>query len=127
MLRLTYPAHRFSRALCSAFSFVCSFVISSDSTLPLPPTLSFFTFYCFLFLVSCLQVVASAEEVVFALTMLPLVLMVGFGIFRVDWVAVTTPPAAGDVDWRLFIQIMFWTSTYWQKVSRAIDRMYLLV
>lgn len=66
---------------------------------------------------------ASAEEAVFALTMLPLVLMVGFGIFRVDWGAVTTPPAAGDVDWRLFIQIMFWTSTYWQKVSRLLRRL----
>lgn len=63
------------------------------------------------------QVVASAEEIVFVLTMLPLVLMVGMGVFRVDWAAVTTPPAVGDVDWRLYIQIMFWTSTYWQKVS----------
>lgn len=63
--------------------------------------------------------VASAEEVVFALTMLPLVLMVGLGLFRVDWVAVTTPPATGDVDWKTFIQIMFWTSTYWQKVHLA--------
>lgn len=62
------------------------------------------------------QVVASAEEVVFALTMLPLAIMVGLGLFRVDWGAVVTPPAMGDVDWRLFIQIMFWTSTYWQKV-----------
>ncbi|CAM9381740.1 unnamed protein product [Ectocarpus fasciculatus] len=62
-------------------------------------------------------VVASAEEVVFAFTMLPLVLMVGLGLFRVDWAAVATPPATGDVDWRLFIQIMFWTSTYWQKVA----------
>ncbi|CAM9566562.1 unnamed protein product, partial [Hapterophycus canaliculatus] len=61
-------------------------------------------------------VVASAEELVFVLTMLPLVLMVALGLFRVDWGLVTTPPAAGDVDWRLFIQIMFWTSTYWQKV-----------
>lgn len=60
--------------------------------------------------------VASAEELVFAFTMLPLVLMVGLGLFRVDWAAVVTPPAAGDVDWKLFIQIMFWTSTYWQKV-----------
>lgn len=60
--------------------------------------------------------VASAEELVFAFTMLPLVLMVGLGLFRVDWAAVATPPAADDVDWRLFIQIMFWTSTYWQKV-----------
>lgn len=50
--------------------------------------------------------------------MLPLVLMVGVGIFRVDWVAVATPPAAGEVDWKLFIQIMFWTSTYWQKVRK---------
>lgn len=63
------------------------------------------------------KVVASAEELVFALTMLPLVLMVGLGVFQVDWVAVVTPPAAGDVDWKLFIQIMFWTSTYWQKVG----------
>lgn len=62
--------------------------------------------------------VASAEEAVFALTMLPLVLMVGLGLFRVDWGVLTTPPAAADVDWRLFIQIMFWTSTYWQKVSQ---------
>lgn len=64
------------------------------------------------------KVVASAEELVFALTMLPLVLMVSLGIFRVDWGAVATPPAAGDVDWKLFIQIMFWTSTYWQKVGK---------
>lgn len=66
--------------------------------------------------IHCQKVVASAEELVFALTMLPLVLMVGLGIFRVDWVAVATPPASSDVDWKLFIQIMFWTSTYWQKV-----------
>lgn len=62
------------------------------------------------------QVVASAEELVFAFTMLPIVLMVGLGLFHVDWAAVVTPPAASDVDWKLFIQIMFWTSTYWQKV-----------
>lgn len=62
------------------------------------------------------QVVASAEEAVFALTMLPLALMVGLGLFQVDWKVVSTPPALGDVDWRMFIQIMFWTSTYWQKV-----------
>ena len=70
---------------------------------------------------STTKVVASAEELVFALTMLPLVLMVGLGIFRVDWVAVATPPAASDVDWKLFIQIMFWTSTYWQKVRKRDD------
>ena len=68
------------------------------------------------------KVVASAEELVFALTMLPLVLMVGLGIFRVDWLAVATPPASSDVDWKLFVQIMFWTSTYWQKVSKTGDR-----
>lgn len=62
------------------------------------------------------QVVASAEKAVFALTMLPLTLMVGLGLFKVDWEAVSTPPALGDVDWKMFIQIMFWTSTYWQKV-----------
>ncbi|CAM9862984.1 unnamed protein product [Pylaiella littoralis] len=62
-------------------------------------------------------VVASAEELVFAFTMLPIVLMVGLGLFHVDWAAVVTPPAASDVDWKLFIQIMFWTSTYWQKVA----------
>lgn len=68
------------------------------------------------------KVVASAEELVFALTMLPLALMVGLGIFRVDWVAVATPPAASEVDWRLFIQIMFWTSTYWQKVRKQKNK-----
>lgn len=76
---------------------------------------------------SCAQVVASAEEVVFVLTMLPLVLMVGLGLFRMDWGLVTTPPAMGTVDWKLFIQIMFWTSTYWQKVGAIHESLWIHV
>lgn len=87
-------------ASCLLFVFVCFFHldVAVDGGLVSP------------------QVVSSAEEIVFALTMLPLALMVGLGLFRVDWVAVATPPAFGDVDWKMFLQIMFWTSTYWQKV-----------
>lgn len=51
------------------------------------------------------------------LTMLPLVVMVVAGMGRMDWVVVTTVPALSDVDVKLFVQIMFWTSTYWQKVT----------
>lgn len=63
------------------------------------------------------KVVASAEEVVFVLTLLPIIVMVGLGLFKTDWALATTPPALGSVDWKSFIQIMFWTSTYWQKVK----------
>lgn len=53
------------------------------------------------------------------LTMLPLVVMVVAGMGRMDWVVVTTVPKLSDVDVKLFVQIMFWTSTYWQKVTKA--------
>lgn len=62
------------------------------------------------------KVVASAEEIVFVLTLLPIMVMVGLGLFKMDWALATTPPALSSVDWKSFIQIMFWTSTYWQKV-----------
>lgn len=48
--------------------------------------------------------------------MLPIMVMVGLGIFKMDWALATIPTDLGSVDWTSFIQIMFWTSTYWQKV-----------
>ncbi|CAM9299754.1 unnamed protein product [Choristocarpus tenellus] len=63
------------------------------------------------------DVVARTEELIFGLTILPFLVMIGAGIFKMDWGAVLTVPSVGDVHWRLYIQIMFWTSTYWQKVA----------
>ncbi|CAM9712514.1 unnamed protein product, partial [Discosporangium mesarthrocarpum] len=61
--------------------------------------------------------VARVEEAIFALTMLPLGVMVVVGGFHIDWGGVMSPEKVENVDWRLYLQIMFWTSTYWQKVA----------
>ncbi|CAM9581583.1 unnamed protein product [Chrysoparadoxa australica] len=63
------------------------------------------------------DVVGKAEEWIFGLIILPFVVLVLWGLPQVQWRQFAPGVGIQEVDWHVYVQVLFWTSTFWQKTA----------
>eukprot|EP00041_Stephanoeca_diplocostata_P020388 m.454276 g.454276 ORF g.454276 m.454276 type:complete len:508 (+) comp21567_c0_seq2:238-1761(+) len=64
-----------------------------------------------------LEIVGGVSVAVIVVTMMPFVVLVCWGLRKMQWDQLLATKSDGDVDWGLLLTTLFWNLNYWDSVS----------